>query len=649
MASSLLLIKFTGTGGLNMKQYENYPTESKCGATRRSAWPPTRSLTLRSMILGILIFALAISPGAAFALTGNGTSESPYEISKAEELAEFRDIVNKGSADAHAKLTKNITLSSENWTPIGNDDDTAYTGAFDGCGYKITGLKIKDSLTSAGLFGYLNGGTVENLTLDGVSITQISDPIDYAGGIAGYSTSGKAINCSVAGEISGDEVGGIFGAADGTTVENCSNTSTVNGDYAGGIVGAIYGKDNRIAFCSNGGAVNADPYGGGIVGYMYDGSETVLDCCLNNISVKSTIDAGGIAGVLDINSTAELSSCSNTGDVEANNAGYTQEVYAGGIFGTISRNTTATLKNCSNGGHVTAFNDAEERYSYAGGIAGYISNNGSAITLTYCVNGGAVKADSDKGTEYRGGIAGYVYDSALSSVTECAYLTGMEALGGNSYSGELTVSGADARGDAASLVVAVYAEIAPKSIAPGKTATITFKTAPRDNRDNVTLVTEDTGDLKAPASSSSDIAKVEGWNTSDKTITVTGVSEGTAVIEFSVMLQVTQIGDKTGDEPTPCSFAIPVTVTAIPSDPTDPDDPNNPDDPSQPTDPDDPSDPSDPDDLTDPDDPTDPNDPDAPSQPTDPGNSGGGGGGCSAGFGALALLAIAPLALKRRK
>lgn len=89
-----------------MKQYENYPTESKCGATRRSAWPPTRSLTLRSVILGILIFALAISPGAAFALTGNGTPESPYEISNAEELAEFRDIVNNGSPARTANSPK---------------------------------------------------------------------------------------------------------------------------------------------------------------------------------------------------------------------------------------------------------------------------------------------------------------------------------------------------------------------------------------------------------------------------------------------------------------------------------------------------------------------------------------------------------------
>lgn len=603
-----------------MKQYENYPTESKCGATRRSAWPPTRSLTLRSVILGILIFALAISPGAAFALTGGGTPESPYEISNAEELAKFRDIVNNGSAGAHAKLTKNITLSSENWTPIGNYN-TPYSGAFDGCGYKITGLKIEGSLMFAGLFGYLNGGSVGNLTLDGVSITPSPGPIAYAGGIAGHSTGGTAINCSVAGEISGDNVGGIFGAAGGTTtVENCSNTSTVNGRYAGGIVGKIYREDNRIAFCSNGGAVNAVS-GGGIVGYI-DGTKTVLNCCLNNGKVKSTKDAGGIAGRLESPSAAELSSCSNTGDVEANNDGKTQEVKAGGIFGIISNSTTATLTNCSNGGRVTASSNDDEFNSYAGGIAGYINNEGSAIELTYCVNGGEVKAGSSlSGTPYPGGIAGYVGSSALNSVTKCAYPTGMKALGGNSYGGDnMTVSGADARGDADSLVVAVYAEIAPKSIAPGKTATITFKTAPGDNLSNVET-------LEAPASSRSDVAKVEGWNTGDKTITVTGVSEGTAVIEFSVMLQVTPIGSEPG-EPTPRSFAIPVTVTAIPSDPTDPDDPS---DPSDPTDPDD------------------PNNPDDPSQPTDPGNSGGGGGGCSAGFGALALLAIAPLALKRRK
>lgn len=623
MVSSLLLIKFTETGGLNMKQYENYPTESKCGATRRSAWPPTRSLTLRSMILGILIFALAISPGAAFALTGDGTPESPYKISNAEELAEFRDIVNNGSAGAHAKLTKNITLSSENWTPIGNDydKDIVYTGTFDGCGFTISGLTMNGEYADYGLFGNIDGGTVKNLTLKDLSITVSSSNqnyhIYYVGGIAGYIKGGIAENCSVTGEskISGVVnndysivyVGGIFGAAGWkTTVKNCSNASTVNGRYAGGIVGMIYGEDNSIAFCSNGGAVNADPSGGGIVGYMYDGSETVLDCCLNNGNVKSGMDAGGIAGRLGSASDVKLSSCSNTGDVEANNDGYTAEVQAGGIFGIISRYTTAALTNCSNGGRVNASNDAEGGQSYAGGIAGYITNESSTITLTYCVNGGEVKASSSlSGTPYPGGIAGYVGGSALNNVTNCAYPSGMEAISG----GEMAVSGAYPKDDAASLVVAVYAEIAPKSIAPGETATITFKTAPGDNLSNVET-------LEALASSSSDIATVEGWNTSDKTITVTGVSEGTAVIEFSVMLRVAQIGFEPGDEPTPCSFAIPVTVTAIPSDPTDPDNPTDPDDPSQ---------------------------------PTDPGNSGGGGGGCSAGFGALALLAIAPLALKRRK
>lgn len=598
-----------------MKQYENYPTESKCGATRRSAWPPTRSLTLRSVILGILIFALALAPSAAFALGGTGAADDPYQISDANDLIKFRNIVNGTGGEekdtgAHAKLMGDILDLSgveENWTPIGEDEGTAYTGTFDGCGYKITGLKIEGNLLYAGLFGYLNGGSVENLTLDGVSIsiTPIPDFDFCAGGIAGYSAGGKAINCSVAGEISGDNVGGIFGAVGGkTTVENCSNASTVNGDYAGGIVGSIYGEDNRIAFCSNGGAVNAGPSGGGIVGDMFN-SETVLNCCLNNGNVKSRREAGGIAGTLGSASTAVLSSCSNTGDVEANNAGYTQEVFAGGIFGTISPSTTAALTNCSNGGPVSADNQStvpNRNRAYAGGIAGYINNEGSEITLTYCVNGSTVTADSSvSDAEYRGGIAGYVYYSAL-SVTKCAYLTGMEALGGNDYGGDMTVNGADARDDADSLVVAVYAEIAPKSIAPGETATITFKTAPGDDLSYVEK-------LDAPASSRSDVAKVEGWNPSDKTITVTGVSEGTAVIEFSVKLLVAQIGIEPG-EPTTCPFALPVTVTAIQSDPTDPDDP---------------------------------------SQPTDPGNSGGGGGGCSAGFGALALLAIAPLALKRRK
>ena len=186
----------------------------------------------------------------------------------------------------------------------------------------------------------------------------------------------------------------------------------------------------------------------------------------------------------------------------------------------------------------------------------------------------------------------------------------MEALGGNDYGGDMTVNGADARDDAASLVVAVYAEIAPKSIAPGETATITFKTAPGDYPSAVSICTEDHEYIKPPASSSSDIAEVTGWNTSEKTITVTGVSEGTAVIEFYAALTTTQIGLEPAPAPAYRSYALPVTVTAVPSTPSDPTDP---------------------------------------SQPAGPDNGGDGGGGCSAGFGALALLAIAPLALKRRK
>ena len=202
-----------------MKQYENYPTESKCGATRRSAWPPTRSLTLRSVILGILIFALVISPGAAFALTGDGTPESPYEISNAEELAEFRDIVNNGSAGAHAKLMGDILDLSgveENWTPIGNDN-TPYSGAFDGCGYKITGLKInRPDEDNIGLFGVVTGGTVTNVHLVDVDISGRN----YVGGVVGCSTEGSTVsNCTNSGKVSGS-----WSSGSGNSVPSSSST-----------------------------------------------------------------------------------------------------------------------------------------------------------------------------------------------------------------------------------------------------------------------------------------------------------------------------------------------------------------------------------------------------------------------------------------
>ena len=48
---------------------------------------------------------------------GEGTKQSPYQITNAEELAWFRDTVNSGKTRIHARLLNDIDLKEVIWVP----------------------------------------------------------------------------------------------------------------------------------------------------------------------------------------------------------------------------------------------------------------------------------------------------------------------------------------------------------------------------------------------------------------------------------------------------------------------------------------------------------------------------------------------------
>ena len=87
-----------------------------------------------------------------------------------------------GAWDTDCTLTANIDLAEQNWTPIGNSLWNAYAGTFDGGGHTISNLNVNMQTTNnVGLFGYVNGGTVENLNLANVSVSGYY----YVGGVVG--------------------------------------------------------------------------------------------------------------------------------------------------------------------------------------------------------------------------------------------------------------------------------------------------------------------------------------------------------------------------------------------------------------------------------------------------------------------------------
>ena len=117
-------------------------------------------------------------------------------IGTADGLAAFSSVVNAGTSykGINVNLTADIDLKDYNWTPIGSSYTSAFEGTFNGGGHKITGLTINnDALDNAGLFGYCNGATISNLTVNAGSISAGEN----VGVLAGTLISSTVTGCSV--------------------------------------------------------------------------------------------------------------------------------------------------------------------------------------------------------------------------------------------------------------------------------------------------------------------------------------------------------------------------------------------------------------------------------------------------------------------
>lgn len=241
---------------------------------------------------------LAAAMPAAVPQQGAGTATDPYRISTADELAWLAQEVNAGrGASYNAVLCNDIDLKNEEWTPIGKNSSYAYKDTFDGAGYTVKGLKITGTATqNCGLFGYVSGGVVKNLTVQGTITLTGSGSSSYgAGGIVGRldGTEGSVQNCCSDVMVTGGQnVGGIVGYVSGgystatKSITGCVNTGriTSNSNNAGGIVGYISGQVT-VDSCYNRGNCTSGSYrAGGIAAYLYSSYATVKNCYTTGVT-----------------------------------------------------------------------------------------------------------------------------------------------------------------------------------------------------------------------------------------------------------------------------------------------------------------------------------------------------------------------------
>ena len=252
---------------------------------------------------------------------GDGKVENPYIITKAEELAWFRDAVNDGNYEICAKIADNVEVidlkdfchaadASQNlkelsWEPIGNSD-WSYVGTFDGNGKTITNLYINATQAYMGLFGRIYKSTIKNLTFENANVTNTENDIGILAGYAGNGNTLQNIKISNTCQIKGgnDFTGGIAGYLDGNAY-NCVNYATVQGtEDVGGLVG--YFESGTIKDCANYGDITGTSNVGNLIGNAYT-------CNLNNVlgtgnvTATNTKPGGILVGIIENSSGSTAS------------------------------------------------------------------------------------------------------------------------------------------------------------------------------------------------------------------------------------------------------------------------------------------------------------------------------------------------------
>ncbi|WP_281758300.1 filamentous hemagglutinin N-terminal domain-containing protein [Succinatimonas hippei] len=230
-------------------------------------------------------------------------------------------------------LRNNIDATEKTYSAalVGTSEEGAFKGGFDGLKYNIYGLNIESSSDYAGLFGYTDNAVIRNVNLISGSISSTGN---YTGALIGYMNGG--------------------------TVDNVTNSLTVDGTvYTGGLIG--YAKnDVTLLNLVNTGAVSGTSSVGGLIGYL-NGTLGGSGYNLGGVAGKDdgsvySYNVGGLVGEAD---NAIIGN--QDGTLIYNQLSVTGGYNVGGIVGFM---TGTTVENVANYGAVTATGYTTDFYSY---------------------------------------------------------------------------------------------------------------------------------------------------------------------------------------------------------------------------------------------------------------------------------------------
>ncbi|UII75807.1 T9SS type A sorting domain-containing protein [Flagellimonas sp. HMM57] len=263
---------------------------------------PLKTVTFFTFLF--LILLVPIHSNAQFS-GGNGTYESPFEISNLTDLRFLSE--NDEHWDKHFVLTQDIDASNtttwnsgRGFSPIGDSPNglrqkTPFTGYFNGLGYNITSIHSnRPGESFIGFFGYIEDAIIENLKLTNVDLTGENG----AAGLVVESRSSKIKNCHVSGKVSdfgqNTTSGGLIGISLNSDVAESYAMVEVSATIAGGFIGVS--NSDQINDCWAGGIIDGSQISGGFVGVLDSGT---LKNCYAIGEVNGQQLAGGFCGFND--------------------------------------------------------------------------------------------------------------------------------------------------------------------------------------------------------------------------------------------------------------------------------------------------------------------------------------------------------------
>ncbi|MBO7447529.1 hypothetical protein J6U78_04280 [bacterium] len=257
-------------------------------------------------VMSLIVTSLVFAANEAIKPDGDGTTESPYVLTRIENLVWMGDNMKdcKSSVfclgndiDASETAEWESPFVSIGWPKETYGQAYDFQGTLDGRNYAIKNLCSRNAY---GLMRGLWGAEIKNLYLDNIKLGTASS--GSRGGLAQNCHNSIVKNVHVSGQISGSgDCGGIFSQVYSSQINNCSFIGIIKGSGDSNLGGiASFVEFSNVTYCKTSGYINNDngvASIGGICSLALGSPDFENYCiryCIADMNIRAIGNVGGI-------------------------------------------------------------------------------------------------------------------------------------------------------------------------------------------------------------------------------------------------------------------------------------------------------------------------------------------------------------------